>query len=140
MMYTVHVKRKPGEINPEVRDQPFSVKKAADRIRRIRKAQDQKLRARRQRARESGRKIAAELGATDPGLEKVIGFGSTWETWRSYREDSDIDLALIGGDWFRLMRHVPEGEFKISLVELNLQNHEFMSYVLEHGVVLYEKQ
>jgi len=84
--------------------------------------------------------IAAELGAADPGLEKVIGFGSTYETWRNYREDSDIDLAIIGGDWFKLMRHVPEGDFKVSLVELNLQNHEFISYVLEHGEVLYEKQ
>jgi len=139
-MYTTLVKRKPGEINPEVREQAFSVQKAADRIRRIRRRRDQKLRERRQRAQESGRKIAAALGAADPGLEKVIGFGSTWESWRKYREDSDIDLALIGGDWFKLMRHVPEGEFHVSLVELMQQNPEFISYVLEHGEVLYEKQ
>ncbi|WP_319560703.1 nucleotidyltransferase domain-containing protein [Marispirochaeta sp.] len=140
MMYTMPVKRKAAEINPEVREQTFSVQKAADRIRRIRQGQDLKLKERRQRAQESGRKIAVELGAADPGLEKVIGFGSTYETWRKYREDSDIDLALIGGDWFKLMRHVPEGEFQVSLVELMQQNPEFISYVLEHGEVLYEKQ
>jgi nucleotide-binding universal stress UspA family protein len=139
-MHTIPVKRKPGEINPEVRDQAFSVQKAADRIRRNRKAQDQKLQERRQQAQGLGRKIAVELGAADSSLEKVIGFGSTWEIWRRYREDSDIDLALIGGDWFKLMRHVPDGEFQVSLVELMQQNPEFISYVLEHGEVLYEKQ
>ena len=140
MMYNEPLKREYAETHPEAQEQPFSVQKAADRIRRIRKRREQLLRERRQRAQESGRMIAAELGAADPGLEKVIGFGSTYETWRNYREDSDIDLAIIGGDWFKLMRHVPEGDFKVSLVELNLQNHEFISYVLEHGEVLYEKQ
>jgi predicted nucleotidyltransferase len=116
------------------------VRQAAQRIRRIQRHRDRQLRDRRCRAREWGFKIAADLAAADPDLKKVIGFGSSFETWRNFREDSDIDLAIIGGDWFRLIRHIPEGEFEVSLVELDQQNPEFIAHVLNHGEVLYEKQ
>jgi len=76
----------------------------------------------------------------DPSLKKVIGFGSAFETWRSFREDSDIDLAIIGGNWSYLLRCIPKAEFKISLIELELQNQEFITHVTMHGEVLYEKQ
>ena len=112
---------------------------AAERIRRKRQKRDNEREARRKRAQESGRKIALIMGSEVPELHKVIGFGSTYETWRKFREDSDIDLAVIGGDWFRLTRCIPRGEFKVSIVELDLQNPEFRKHVLEHGEILYEK-
>ncbi len=116
------------------------IKEAADRIRRKQSKLKQELHLRRVRAQARGREIASLLGADDPTLEKVIGFGSTYETWRHFRIDSDIDLAIIGGDWFYLSRRIPLGEFHITLVELDLQNPEFKEYVLEHGEVLYEKR
>jgi hypothetical protein len=37
------------------------------------------------------------------------------------------------------MGQIPVSEFKVSLVELELQNAEFRDYVLKKGEVLYEK-
>lgn len=84
------------------------------------------------------REVAEILGEADPTLKRVIGFGSTFELWRTYREDSDIDLGIIGGNWSFLMRSIPSSEFDVSLVELELQNPEFRDYVLVYGEVLYE--
>ena len=113
--------------------------KAAERLRNQWERRNTNREARRKRAQEFGRKIALELGKKDRNLQKVIGFGSTYETWRIFREDSDIDLAIIGGDWSFLSQHLPPSEFKISLVELDLQNPEFRKHVLEDGEILYEK-
>jgi broad specificity phosphatase PhoE len=70
----------------------WPVKKAAERIRRKRKQREAALAARRERAQAFAKTLAEELGAADESLREVFGFGSTFETWRSYREDSDIDL------------------------------------------------
>jgi hypothetical protein len=86
------------------------------------------------------RKVAQILGQSDTSLQTVIGFGSTFETWRTFREDSDIDLGIIGGNWSFLMRSLPASEFDVSLVELELQNAEFRDYVLRHGEVLYARR
>lgn len=118
----------------------WPLEEAAERLRRIRRGRDSRLKQRRQQAREKGREIAAYLGTRDTELQKVIGFGSTYEAWRNYREDSDIDLAVIGGNWSLLSSLVVSKEFKVSLVELNLQNPEFTSHVLMHGEVLYERK
>lgn len=93
---------------------------------------------RRTRAQLWAREVAEILGEADPTLKRVIGFGSTFELWRTYREDSDIDLGIIGGNWSFLMRSIPSSEFDVSLVELELQNPEFRDYVLVYGEVLYE--
>lgn len=86
------------------------------------------------------RTVAPWLGQADPEVTRIVGFGSTFETWRTYREDSDIDLGVQGGDVTALSRSMPEGEFEVSLVELDLQNAEFKEHVPTHGEVLYEKQ
>lgn len=101
---------------------------------------EQRLAARRKRAGEFAAKVVAHLGATDGSVEKVIGFGSTFETWRHYHESSDIDLAIIGANWESLWRELPLSEFEVSLVELPLQNQEFIEHVLRVGVVLYENR
>ena len=58
------------------------------------------------------------------------GFGSTWETWRTFRMDSDVDIGLEGGDWSRaisrLYRLDIEREFKVSLVSLDEQPTTFV--------------
>ena len=77
--------------------------------------------ARRSRAQNFAGKLAEYLGKADPSLRVVLGFGSTFETWRTYRMDSDIDLALVGGDWSLLWSLLPPSEFSISLIELDLQ-------------------
>jgi len=81
-------------------DREALVKAAAARIRQRTREKEEQAAARRIRARQFARDLAVRLGEIDPGAEKIIGFGSTFETWRNYRLDSDIDLAVIGGDWF----------------------------------------
>jgi hypothetical protein len=115
------------------------VRAAAARLRRRTTARNDSRSARRLRAQRAASEIARNLGAIDPSLQRVIGCGSTFEEWRTFREDSDIDLGLEGGDWFLLARSVPVTEFDVSLVELDLQNPEFSTHVRKEGVVLYER-
>lgn len=119
--------------------QHWQVREAAERLKKIRSRRDRDLEERRKRARKWGYAIAGQLGQADPSLKRVIGFGSVYETWRNFREDSDIDLAIQGGDWSYCTKILPSGEFKVSLVELDLQNQEFTDQVLAHGEVLYER-
>ena len=116
------------------------VKAAAERIRRRYRALSERASARRVRAQEFARELAGRLAATDERVEKIIGFGSTFETWRNYRLDSDIDLGVVGGDWFKLTSVIPASEFDVSIVELDLQDEEFRQHVLTHGETLYEKR
>ena len=116
------------------------VKAAARRLRKQYAEREQALISRRARAQEFARRLAAQLGGSDERIERVIGFGSTFETWRNYRFDSDIDLAFIGSDWFAITKDIPQSEFEVSLVELEDQGEEFRLHVLEHGEVLYEKR
>ncbi|MFO8064510.1 MAG: nucleotidyltransferase domain-containing protein [Spirochaetota bacterium] len=117
----------------------WPVSRAAERLRRRRQKRQKALEARRERAQEWARSLARELGAADSSVRQIIGFGSTFETWRNFREDSDIDLAVVGGNWFSLMRQIPEGEFEVSLIELELQPQDFIEHVRTHGDLLYER-
>lgn len=121
-------------------DRGALVRAAADRMRQRHREREERAAARRERARRFARELAVQLGESDDRLRKVIGFGSTFESWRNYRLDSDIDLGVIGGDWFTLTGAVPDSEFEVSLVELDEQGEEFRRHVLEHGEVLYEKR
>ena len=117
----------------------FSVAEAADRIRKRRNQRNAEREARRRAAQRWARDVAHRLAEADESVTKIIGFGSTFEEWRTFRTDSDIDLGIIGGDWFRLMREIPESEFEISLVELDEQPKPFFEHVMSNGVILYEK-
>lgn len=94
---------------------------------------------RRIRAQEYAGNLAMKLGLADSGVRAILGFGSTFESWRQYRQDSDIDLALCGGDWGLLWSLIPQSEFSVSLIELDLQPKAFAEQVKAQGVVLYEK-
>jgi hypothetical protein len=95
---------------------------------------------RRIRAQDFARDLALKLGHADPSVRTILGFGSTFELWRQYRQDSDIDLALCGGDWGRLWSLIPRSGFSVSLIELDLQPEVFAEQVKAQGVILYEKQ
>ncbi|MFW6213868.1 MAG: hypothetical protein ACOC8L_13285 [Spirochaetota bacterium] len=116
------------------------VQAAADRLRRKEAKHQEKLRMRREAAQALARTVAIQLGKRDDRISRVIGFGSTFELWRNYRLDSDIDLAIIGGDWYEATRDLPVSDIEISIIELSTQTESFRQDVLEYGVVLYEKQ
>ncbi len=125
-----------GELPPV--DQAF-VRGAARRLDARMREKRKRVERRRIEAQEWARHVAERLGESDPTVRRIIGFGSTFETWRGYRMDSDVDLAVVGGDWSLLMRTIPAGRFEVSLVELELQKPEFRDHVMKRGVTLYEK-
>jgi len=49
-------------------------------------------------------------------------------------------LALCGGDWGFLWSLIPQSDFLVSLIELDLQPDDFAEQVKKHGVLLYVKQ
>lgn len=116
------------------------VKAAAARLRRIEAERDRAAAERRARAQEYARALAERFGRMDPSLRAVVGFGSTFETWRAFRPDSDIDLGLIGGNLSLLEPTLEPSEFDVSLVELDYQRESFRTLVLSRGTVLYEKR
>ena len=126
--------------NLSIMGEEFSVAEAADRLRRKRNRRVAECEERRRAAQRRAREVARLLAETDPSIERIIGFGSTFEEWRAFRMDSDIDLGIIGGDWFRLMREIPESEIEISLIELDKQPGPFFDHVVRNGVILYEKR
>lgn len=116
------------------------VRAAAERLRKRHHDREKRASERRARAQQFARELAVRLGASDPRVTRIFGFGSTFETWRPYRQDSDIDLGIVGGDWFTVTRAIPQSEFEVSIVELDLQNPEFHDHVIARGTVLYERQ
>jgi len=99
-----------------------------------------KLRSMRADAVELGKSIAKYLGQNFPNVELIIGFGSVYESWRTFREDSDLDLGFIGGKSSELKRELPESFIEISLLDLNELDQKFREKILQSGIVLYEKK
>lgn len=81
-------------------------------------------------------RIAREMGKADPGLKKVILFGSTLPG-REFRSNSDIDLAVIGGNRARLENVAASSSFSVDLLELNDARSAIIAGIEKEGVVLY---
>jgi hypothetical protein len=120
------------------------VQKIAGNLKLLNAAEDRKCSDRRAQAQRSGQRAAQSIGSADPAILRVWGFGSTWETWRNYRMDSDIDLGLEGGDWSRAVSSLWNGpsarQYEFSLVSLDEQPQTFSDLVKKNGVILYEKK
>jgi predicted nucleotidyltransferase len=83
------------------------------------------------------RELAEQMGAEDPSLRRVILFGST-VPGRRYRVDSDIDLAIDGGDRTRLERLAMRIPQTVDIIEIDDLRPGIRDRVLTEGVVLYE--
>ncbi len=127
-----------GDSKSEMK-KPFDVSAAAKTLKNRNDRENDELSKRRIKAQEMGRAAARLIGDTDRTLHKVIGFGSTYESWRNYSFDSDIDLGIIGGDIGAITKILPRADIEISLIELDLQPDKFRKLVLKNGVILYEK-
>jgi len=112
----------------------------AERIKKRLEKERRQAQERRSKAQAFARTLSQEMAKADPSLNAVIGFGSTFETWRNYRKDSDIDLAILGGNWGLLWSMIPQNEFAVSLIELDIQPEAFAEHIRTHGVILYEKR
>ncbi|MBL8965554.1 MAG: nucleotidyltransferase domain-containing protein [Spirochaetaceae bacterium] len=88
-------------------------------------------------ARGEARRLAALLAGM-PEVRRVLLFGST-ATGRCYRRDSDIDLAIEGGDLLACMAVVEGSSFAVDLVEIERLPEGIRSRAREEGLLLYEK-
>lgn len=81
--------------------------------------------------------LAARMGAEDPSVQRVVLFGST-VPGRRYRRDSDIDLAVEGGDRARLERIAADASRQVQVIGMDELRPGIRDRVLTEGVVLYE--
>jgi predicted nucleotidyltransferase len=114
----------------------FDVEAAARRINEANRKEDEMIATRRAAAQEEARRIAAELRARDPSIRSIWGFGSVFEAYRPFRMDSDIDLALEGGDIVRLFSTAEDSAFKVDLVDISGCEDEFARGIRERGTSL----
>lgn len=110
----------------------------AERIKKENQREAQELAQRRQHAQNLGKYMANQIILRYPEVRRVWGFGSTYETWRSYRSTSDIDLALEGGDVLEIFRITEGCEIPIDLVSLEDCPPSMAAAIRSHGVILAE--
>jgi len=111
---------------------------AAKTIRTKNEAERKALFKRREEAWAEGIRLAKKILIEHPEALRVWGFGSTYETWRNYRLDSDIDLAAEGGSAYELLKSVEDSVFKVDVVSLEEIPPEMAQFIREQGVLLAE--
>jgi hypothetical protein len=111
----------------------FDIEAAARRINEENRLEDTRTEARRLLAREEGRRLAGMLRGKDSSIRAIWGFGSAFEPSRPFRMDSDIDLAIEGGDLIKLLPIAEASSFKVDLIDLTGCGDEFARLVREHG-------
>ncbi len=115
-----------------------SLKVIADRIRKNNDAYDAAAGRKREEALKEARRLAHAFAEAAPELRRAYLFGSLLPG-REYRIDSDIDLAVEGGDMSNLMAIAESSQFDVDLVELSDLRETIADRVRAEGVVLYEK-
>lgn len=117
----------------------FDLKRAAARVNEENRKETEREIARRAEARQEGRRLAASLRQADPKIARIWGFGSAFEDSRSFRMDSDIDLAIEGGDIVTLYSIVLSSPFKVDLIDITGKADEFAESIRERGIALYRE-
>jgi predicted nucleotidyltransferase len=92
-------------------------------------------------AQEELRNLLAGFLEIDPGLRKVILFGSL-ARGSVKSVDFDIDLAVqCSGDKFlRLVASTLDSNFKVDVVDLDTVDDTFCYFILKEGKILYEQR
>jgi predicted nucleotidyltransferase len=100
--------------------------------------EQEELDIRRREARKLAGKLAREILKKSPESKKVWGFGSTFDSWRSYRKSSDIDLAVESGDIMELLPLVEGYEYNVDLVDISSTSSEMADRIHRYGILLGE--
>jgi predicted nucleotidyltransferase len=79
----------------------------------------------------------AEVLSHCEGVRRVLLFGSA-VSGRFFRVDSDIDLAIEGGDVLKAMALVEDSSFHVDLVDMEAVHASIRERILVEGQVLYE--
>ena len=95
-------------------------------------AELKRVEARFQEAMHEAAKLASTIKSADPGVLKVLLFGSLAEGIPTH-PDFDIDLALVGGDPHKAMLVVEDSAFKVDIVMLDRLPEGMRKRILENG-------
>ncbi|OHD26338.1 MAG: hypothetical protein A2Y38_00115 [Spirochaetes bacterium GWB1_59_5] len=76
------------------------------------------------------------MGRADSSLGEVILFGSALPG-RAFRRDSDIDLAIKGGNRVLLEHVVVDSSFAVDLIDLEDARTGILESIEKEGVVVY---
>jgi predicted nucleotidyltransferase len=88
-------------------------------------------------AQKEAQKLTERFREIDPGIKKVILFGSLAEsTVRS--ENFDIDLAVESDRYLQMVSVALDSKFKVDLVELGAVPESIRRRILEKGRILHE--
>jgi len=98
----------------------------------------QNVRLRLASARTEALRLAKDLSSLQ-GVLRVIHFGSS-ASGQNFRLDSDIDLAISGGDILESMRLAESSDYNVDIIEIDTVPSPLKEAILDQGVVLYEKR
>ncbi|MFP4212324.1 MAG: nucleotidyltransferase family protein [Alkalispirochaeta sp.] len=109
-----------------------------DRSRRLKAAANARAARRRDHALQVAKDLAAEMGKQDRSVKRVILFGSLLPG-RAFRGESDIDLAIDGGDMPLLERIALDADVSVDMIGLDDARPGIRERIPEEGMVLYER-
>ena len=116
--------------------QTISISACANRLLKENEKYDKEMTRRRMEAKNEAVRIAALLRSQDPKITRIWGFGSVFENSRPFSANSDIDLAIEGGDYFKAFKIVERSSFKIDLIDITEKYDSFASHIRKHGTNL----
>lgn len=104
-----------------------------------RKAREIRLHKRIEAAFKEVERLIGLFKEIDPGLKKVILFGSLGEN-RVKNENFDIDLAVEGEEFTRCVALALDSSFKVDLVDPEDLPSTIRSHILQNGKVVYDAE
>ena len=114
----------------------FDIEAAARRINTENRKEDEKTAVRRQAAQAEARRMATEFRAQDASVSTIWCFGSTFDMSRPYRMDSDIDIAVEGGELLKLISIAENSSFSVDLIDISGSDDEFARLIRKYGTLL----
>jgi predicted nucleotidyltransferase len=119
-------------------DQSAFLKRIAARINEENRGAEKKVRLRKLQAGKEARRLCRLFAAADAGLEKVILYGSLLPG-RPFRMDSDIDLALVGGNLATFLSIAESSSFPVDVIPLDEVRSGIRAFIESEGIVLYKR-
>ena len=116
-----------------------NISQYADRINLSNKKYNKEISVFKKKLENEASRIARELYDASLGIEKIWGFGSVFEDKKIITPESDIDLAIEGGDYFSALKISGRSMYKVDLLDISGKNDYFSDAVRKYGVYILPK-
>ena len=116
----------------------MDVKKIVENVKRQQRVERERIRTRVEEARREVLRLKEDFLSSDPGLAKMVLFGSLAED-RVNATDFDIDLAVDCRHYLRLLAIALSSPFRVDLIDLNNVRENIKQEIDCYGKVVYEK-